>query len=62
MLIAFMGTVYSEAEENKDIEDTRERLIWIQELQIQAIWDRKPNLVYIHSVKDKLAKERMATS
>lgn len=34
MLIAFMGTVYTQAEENKEIEDTREKLIWIQELQI----------------------------
>jgi len=57
MLIAFMGTVYSQAEENKDIEDLREKLIWIQELQFQAIWDHKPRVVYMHSIADKFAQE-----
>lgn len=32
MLIAFMGTVYAKAEENQDISDTLNKLVWIQEL------------------------------
>lgn len=62
MLIAFMGTVYTQAEENRDIEDTREMLIWIQEVQIQALWDQEPTLMYMHSIKDDFAKERKVKS
>lgn len=58
MLIAHMGEIYSSAAENSEIEDTREQLIWIRDLQIQAIWDSDKKLVYLHSIQDKYAKEK----
>lgn len=30
----------------------------IKDLQIIAFWKQKPNLVYMHSVKDKYAKAK----
>lgn len=55
MLIAFMSNIYEQAEAKKDIEDTREKLIWIYRMQFHAFWDNKPMLGYLHTIKDVYA-------